>query len=36
MYDKGIESMIEIDKIVKECAKIFSQEFKRIYEIDDL
>lgn len=36
MYDKGKKSMQEIDELVKACAKIYSQELKRIYEIDEL
>lgn len=36
MYDKGKKSIQEIDKLVKACAKVYSQELKRIYEIDEL
>jgi hypothetical protein len=36
MYDKSIESMKELDNIIKNCAKIFSEELKRTYEIDEL
>lgn len=36
MYDKSMKSMKEIDEIIKSCAKIFSKELKRTYEIDEL
>lgn len=36
MYDKGMESMKEIDKIIRGCAKVYQEELKRIYEIDEL
>ncbi|AEA44306.1 hypothetical protein [Fluviicola taffensis] len=36
MYNRGMKSMKEIDDLVKSCARIYSQELKRIYEIDDL
>jgi hypothetical protein len=36
MYDKSMESMRELDNIIKICAKIYSEELKRVYEIDEL
>ena len=36
MYDRGIESMKELDQIIKSCANIYSKELKRTYEIDEL
>ena len=36
MYDKGMESMREMDEIIKGCARIYSEELKRVYEIDEL
>lgn len=36
MYDKGMKSMKEIDDLVRGCARIYSQELKRVYEIDEL
>jgi hypothetical protein len=36
MYDKCMTSMRELDKIIKSCAKIYSEELKRTYEIDEL
>lgn len=36
MYDKSMKSMKEINEIIKSCAKIYSNELKRTYEIDEL
>ena len=36
MYTKGKNTMKEIDSFVKACAKIYQDELKRIYEIDEL
>jgi hypothetical protein len=36
MYDNGMETMLEIDRIVKECARIYSQELKKAIEFDEL
>ena len=36
MYDKGLQTMKEIDEIIKSLANIYSKELKRTYEIDEL
>lgn len=36
MYDKSMQSMKELDEIIKSCAQIYSKELKRTYEIDEL
>lgn len=36
MYDKAMETMKELDEIVKGCAKIYSEELKRTYQLDEL
>jgi hypothetical protein len=36
IYDKCKTSLRELDNIIKSCAKIYSEELKRTYEIDEL
>jgi hypothetical protein len=36
MYANEMQSIQELDKIIKQCAKIYSDELKRTYEIDEL
>lgn len=36
MYDKSMETMREVDRLVNACAEIFSKELKRTYEVDEL
>lgn len=36
MYDKAMESITDLDTIVKALAKIYSEELKRTYELDEL
>jgi hypothetical protein len=36
MYTKSMESMKEIDEIIRGCAKIYQKELKRTYELDEL
>lgn len=36
MYNKGITTMVEVDRIIRACAKTYSEELKRVYELDEL
>jgi hypothetical protein len=36
MYDRGMKSMKEIDELVKACARIYSEQLKRVYETNEL
>jgi hypothetical protein len=36
MYDRSVEALSELDKIIKFIAKTYSEEIKKIYQIDEL